>query len=162
MNLIELFNKFPTEEDCIKYLEAIRWKNGIECPYCKSLKTCKHLHRHQCQSCHKSFSVTVGTIFHHTHLDLRKWFYIITLMLNAKKGISAYQVARDLQMRRPTVWEIMHKIRKAMKTKQLHLLQGIFEMDETYIKAHDENKDDDSKFGGNMGRSLKTTLLSWL
>ncbi len=41
----------------------------------------------QCQDCNKSFSVTVGTIFHNTKLDLRKWFWIISLMINAKKGI---------------------------------------------------------------------------
>ena len=78
-------------------------------------------------------------------------------MLNAKKGISAYQVARDLDMRRPTAWKIMHKIRKAIETEQRHLLTGIFEMDETYIKANknENEKDDDDKFGGNMGRSLK-------
>ncbi len=50
-------------------------------------------------------------------------------MLNAKKGISAYQVARDLDMRRPTAWKIMHKIRKAMETKQKDLLTGIFDRD---------------------------------
>jgi len=155
MNLISLFKKFPTEESCIIFLENVKWKNGATCPYCNSKKTCKHLHRHQCQSCHKSFSVTVGTIFHHTHLDLRNWFYIISLMLNAKKGLSAYQVARDLDMRRATAWKIMHKIRKAMQTEQKGLLEGIFEMDETYIKAYDEDKDDDDTFGSNMGRSLK-------
>ena len=161
MNLVELFKKFPTEQDCINHLESIRWKNGIVCPYCQSHKTCKHLHRHQCQDCHKSFSVTVGTIFHHTHLDLRNWFYMISLIVNAKKGISACQVARDIDLRRPTVWAIMHKIRKAFATEQKELLTGIFEMDETYIKA-DKNKDDEddnttggTKFMNNCGRSLK-------
>ncbi len=152
-SLLKLFKKFPTEQDCIKHLENIRWKNGVVCPYCKSTKTSKHLHRQQCQACHKSFSVTVGTIFHHTHLDLRNWFYILSLMINAKKGLSACQVARDLDMRRTTAWEVMHKIRKAFATEQKELLKGIFEMDETYIKTsknntkNEDDEDDNSGFG---------------
>ena len=53
---------------------------------------------------------------------------------DSKKGISVCQVARDLEMRRPTVWSVMHRIRKALKTEQAELLKGIFQMDETYIK----------------------------
>src|SRR5882757_8602987 len=104
MNLIQIFNQFPTQEACIKYLENTRWKNGIICPYCNSNKTCTHKakegdrirERQQCWSCNKSFSVTVGTIFHQTHLPLQKWFLAISLILNAKKGISSRQLARDL------------------------------------------------------------------
>lgn len=159
MNLVNIFKRFSSQEDCIKYLEKIRWKDKPVCPYCESIKTSKHTQKGrqnlQCQSCHKSFSVTVGTIFHNTHLDLRYWFYIISLMLNAKKGLSSYQVARDLDMRRPTAWKIMHKIRKAMETNQKELLQGIFKMDETYVKAEKDDNDNDDKFGGNMGRSTK-------
>jgi transposase-like protein len=139
-SLLSLFKKFPTQESCIEHLENIRWKNGVVCPYCQSHKISQHNEegrrkRHQCQTCTKSFSVTVGTIFHNTHLDLRNWFYILSLMINAKKGLSACQVARDLEMRRTTAWEVMHKIRKAFATEQKELLTGIFEMDETYIKA---------------------------
>ena len=153
MNLISLFKKFPNENSCIAYLEKIRWANGVKCVYCGGSKISKHetksredrsAKRWQCSSCQKSFSVTVGTIFHRTHLDLRHWFYIICLMLNAKKGISAYQVARDLEMRRMTAWSCMHKIRVAMGTEQKELLEGIFQMDETYIKTE---KDDEDKGG---------------
>ena len=146
-SLIKLFKKFPTEESCIEFLENIRWKDGVICVYCGSNKTCQHneknrRNRHQCQDCGKSFKVTVGTIFHNTKLDLRKWFWMISMMLNAKKGISACQVARELEMRRPTVWLKMHQIRSAMNTEQKELLTGIFEMDETYVKT---TKDDDKK-----------------
>ncbi len=85
---------------------------------------------------------------------------MISLIVNAKKGISACQVARDIDVRRPTVWAIMHKIRKAFATEQKDLLTGIFEMDETYIRA-DKSKDerdeddDNNPFIGNSGRSLK-------
>ena len=163
-SLVKLFKQFPTEQSCIIFLEKIRFKDGVFCAYCGSIKTSKHNtttldtrsgRRFQCQDCKKSFSVTVNTIFHRTHLDLRKWFWIISMMINAKKGISACQVARELEIRRPTVWALMHKIRKALATEQGELLRGIFEMDETYLKNNKNDRDDDND-GGSGGHSNKT------
>lgn len=137
MNLFGLFKEFEDNNKAVAYLESVRWKNGIVCPYCNSAKTYKHNSesrtRWQCSNCKKSFSVTVGTIFHHTHIALNKWFWLIALMLNAKKGISSCQAARDLNMRQKTIWPMMHRIRKAMATDHMDLLKGIVEMDECYI-----------------------------
>ena len=149
MNLLELFQRFQQNEEAIHFFERVRWKNKVICPYCESDKTCKHhvkgRKRWQCWGCHRPFSVTVGTIFHYTHIPLNKWFMLIALMLNAKKVLSACQAARDLGMRRPTVWSMMHRIRKAMETSQDELLKGIVEMDETYIggKPRKGKKNDD-------------------
>ena len=119
----------------------MRWQGKPECPYCHGHKVCIHtekgkqVRRWQCWACEKSFSVTVKTIFHRTHVPLKNWFLILALMLNAKKSASACQVARDLGMRRPTVWSIMHRIRAAMALdpEQKELFKGIVEADETYI-----------------------------
>ena len=108
MNILDLINKFSTQEKCIKHLERIRWGDKVRCVYCGSENTNslpKEL-RHHCNGCRKSFSVTVGTIFHRTHIELQKWLLVISLMLNVRKGLSAYQIARDLGMRRPTVWSM--------------------------------------------------------
>ena len=64
--------------------------------------------------CKTGFSVTVRTIFHHTHLPLQKWFLAVMLMLNAKKGLSALQLSRDLDVNKNTAWRIAMQIRKAM------------------------------------------------
>lgn len=134
MNIVQVFEQFPTQEDCIDYLESLRWKNGPVCPYCGSFNTAPSQHRHRCYDCKTSFSVTVGTIFHRTHLPLQKWFLAVSLMLNAKKGISALQLSRDLQVNKNTAWRIAMQIRKAMSQKtQRDLLTGIVELDETYI-----------------------------
>ena len=75
MNIVEIFEQFPTQESCIKHLESARWGDGkAACPYCASRHTTPNQHRHYCYTCKTSFSVTVGTIFHHTHLPLQKWF----------------------------------------------------------------------------------------
>jgi len=122
MNILELFRSFQTQEQALEHLEMVRWKGRPNCPYCGSLSVGRHAsgdranQRWQCRDCSRAFSVTVGTIFHGTHIPLAKWFLVLALMLNAKKSASAYQIARDLGMRRPTVWSMMHRIRVAMDT----------------------------------------------
>lgn len=162
MNLLQLFTKFQDNQQAIEYLEQIRWSKEIICVYCNSNKTCKHKEqnktRWQCWNCKKSFSVTVGTIFHHSHVPLNKWFMLIALMLNAKKGLSSLQASRDLGIPQVTTWSMMHRIRNAMATDQGGLLKGIVEMDECYIggKPRKENKkDDDDSKGNPRGRGTK-------
>ena len=104
--------------------------------------------RHHCYTCKTSFSVTVGTIFHHTRLPLQKWFLAVTLMLNARKGISALQLSRDLKVNKNTGCRIAMQIRKAMSQKEHRtLLTGIVEMDETYVggKPRKGNKREDDE-----------------
>ena len=121
MNILDVFNGFQTQEQALDYLEKVRWRGRPVCPYCKSEAVGRHSSgdraspRLQCRDCHRAFAVTVGTMFHGTHIPLRNWFLVIALMLNAKKSASAYQIARDIGMRRPTVWSMMHRIRAVME-----------------------------------------------
>ena len=134
MNIVHIFEQFPAQKDCLDHLEKARWGDTPLCPYCKSDQTARLQHRHRCYACKTSFSVTVGTIFHHTHLPLQKWFLAIMLMMNAKKGLSALQLSRDLHVNKNTAWRIAMQIRKAMtQAEQRNLLTGIVEMDEVYI-----------------------------
>jgi transposase-like protein len=135
MNLIEIFQTFPTQESCIDHLEKVRWSNSPTCPYCftdKRITKQKGEKRYHCNNCQTGFSVTVNTIFHDTKLPLQKWFLAITLMLNAKKGISAKQLERDLRVTYKTAWYMAMRIRRAM-LDQKEMLMGIVEVDETYI-----------------------------
>lgn len=160
MNIIQIFQRFPTQESCIRHLEKARWGDTPICAYCGSDNTypSKVDLRHHCNACRKSFSVTIGTIFFDTRLPMQKWFLLISLMLNAKKGLSACQAARDLEMRRPTVWSMMHRVRKAMKDDGA-LLCGIVEMDETYVggKPRKGNDRDDDIDGGNKSKRGRGT-----
>ncbi len=136
MDIVKIFQRFPEQANCLAYLEKVRWNGKPTCPYCKSDNSTPlpKEQRHHCNNCNTTFSVTVGTIFHHTHLPLQKWFLALMLILNAKKGISSRQLARDLDVNKNTAWRISMQIRKAMhQAEQRNLLQGIVEMDETYI-----------------------------
>jgi transposase-like protein len=134
MNIVEVYEKFPTHNDCLAYLERVRWQGKPKCPYCNSHKSTpmKKEHRYHCNNCNTSYSVTVRTIFHKTKLDLQKWFLGLSLILNAKKGMSSRQLARHLKVNKDTAWYMGMRIRKAM-LQDRELLHGIVEMDECYI-----------------------------
>ena len=83
-------------------------------------------HRHHCNGCNTTFSVTVDTIFHHTHLDLQKWFLAISLVLNAKKGMAARQLARDIKVNKNTAWYMGMRIRNAMFEQPELMLISVF------------------------------------
>ena len=160
MNIVQVFEQFPTQEACIAHLEKARWGNTPHCPYCRSEHTIRSDNRHYCYSCKTSFRVTVGTIFHHTHMPLQKWFLAISLILNAKKGLSALQLSRDIKVNKNTAWRIAMQIRRAMtQAEQRHMLTGIVEMDETYVggKPRKGKHYDDPNDKPKPGRGTKKT-----
>jgi transposase-like protein len=134
-NIVSIYKRFPTGDACLAHIEQVRWKGRPTCPYCTSPRVSKTTGwRHHCNACNTSFSVTVNTIFHHTHLDLQKWFLAISLILNAKKGLSARQISRDIDVNKNTAWYLGMRIRRAMlDATERDLLTGIVEMDETYV-----------------------------
>lgn len=167
MNIIEIMKRWPTQEAAIAHLEQVRWAGRPICPYCNSDKTCVHaskdkkLPRWQCQTCHRAFSVTVGTIFHHSHLPLQTWFLAIAIMLNAKKGVSNAQLARDLDLPYKTAWSLALRIRTAMATdpEQNRLFHGIVEVDETYVGGKPRKGNHKSDRTGKAPRGRGTNKL---
>lgn len=162
MNIVTIYEQFPTNDDCIAHIENVRWGDKPKCPYCNSDNSTPmpKQKRHHCNNCNTSYSVTVGTIFHHTHLPLQKWFVAISLVLNAKKGLSARQLGRDLNVNKDTAWRMAMKIRQAMSERvQRELLTGIVEADETYIGGK-PRKGNTTKGGKNKrGRGTKKTAV---
>src|SRR3989441_7721669 len=135
MNLLKLVSRFDNDEKCRMHLEQLRWPDGVRCVRCQSPKISRMYKRNQfaCESCGYQFSVTAGTIFHDSHLPLRKWFLAIYLMIESKKGISANQMKRTINVCYETAWYLCHRIRAAMKEVGLEALRGIVEVDETYV-----------------------------
>lgn len=141
MELIKMIEKYNTQGKCIAYLEKQRWSDRPICPYCNSNKSSKKTQelRHTCLNCGRSFSVFIGTIFESTKLPITKWFAAMCLILNAKKGISSLQLARDLHVNKNTAWYLQKRIRQAMRDDDF-ILKGIVEIDETYVGGSMTNK----------------------
>jgi transposase-like protein len=131
-----------SEDEAREALERILWPNGPVCPHCGAVENLTRLqgkaHRtgvFQCNNCHDQFTVTVNTIFEDSHIPLRKWLMAFTLLCSAKKGISALQLQRELELGSyRTAWHMAHRIRHAMSKEPLAaLLRGTVEVDETYV-----------------------------
>lgn len=134
MNLDYLQKKLNTEKKCLKHLELVRWEGSPICPFCGGHKVYRRgdSKKFHCNICNKDFTVLYGTIFEGTKLPLSKWFMLIALMLNARKGLSALQISRDIGVTYKTAWYSAMRVRCAM-VDQLPLLEGIVEMDECYV-----------------------------
>jgi transposase-like protein len=137
MNLIQISEKFPNEKKAVLFFEKKRWGKTIRCVYCGGTKISDHdwQYRRKCATCNKSFSVTVDTRLHHTRVPLQTWLFAISVITDAKKGMSALQLQRNLNISYPTAFKMYHKIRDLMsyETNQPDQLKGIVEIDETYI-----------------------------
>lgn len=163
MNLMKLIEKYDTDDKCRAMLEQLRWPDGVQCVRCESKKISRNYNRNQfeCDSCGYHFSVTAGTIFHDSHLPLRKWFIATYLMCESKKGVSALQLKRTLNVAYKTAWYLCHRIREAVKDADTSLLSGICEVDETYVggKAKNMHKDVRERKIKGRGASGKAMVL---
>ena len=133
MNLIKLMQKYNTDTKCRRLLERLRWPNGVACTRCGNLRISHITTRwtFKCLECHYVFSVTSGTALHSTHIPLQHWLIAAYLMCVAKKGTSAAQIERMLNVTTKTAWYLNHRIRHALT--QTDRLTGIIEADETYV-----------------------------
>ena len=147
MDINAIFQSYQTQEQAIDHLEKVRWGGKPNCPYCTSVAVGRHASgdrkaaRWQCRDCRRAFAVTVGTLFHGTHIPLRSWFLVLALMLNTENPASPYQIARDLGMRRATVWSMLQRIRAAMAAdpEQDRLLHEIVNANETDVRPEQRN-----------------------
>jgi transposase-like protein len=152
MNPTDVTKAFATEDQCLDFLEKMRWPKGLRCLACESDKLSvitrtvdetktrkekkqnKRTRLYACLECGKRFTPTVGTVFHKSHLPLTKWFMAIAIVMDAKKGMSALQLQQHLGIGSyRTAWYMVHRIRKAMVELFPTKLSGIVEVDETYI-----------------------------
>ena len=143
-NLLALIDDFNTDAKCRELLERLRWPNGVACLRCDSLNISDVTTRDQydCNDCRYQFSVTAGTIMHDSHLPLSKWFIAIYLMCESKKGMSALQLKRTLDVAYKTAWYLCHRIRAAMGNDPFEgpTLLGIVEVDETLVGGKTKGK----------------------
>jgi Transposase zinc-ribbon domain len=159
-SLIQLQQELGTEEQCLAFLEALRWPDGVRCLTCDGDRVNKYVAVgrekrnangdltgergpdrtiYQCldKGCFAQFTATSGTIFNDSHLPLQKWVMATAIMCNAKKGVSAKQLQRDLATSYKTAWYLCHRIREAMILGSWadDKMNGVVEMDETMSAA---------------------------
>lgn len=135
MTIIELHEMFGTDDRCREILERLRWPEGVSCPRCKhqGYSWLDKYNRYECNQCQHQFTVISGTVFQDTHLELTKWFVATYLLCESRKGMSANQIKRTIGGSYKTAWYLCHRIRAAMQAAERPMLDGVVEMDETYI-----------------------------
>ena len=144
---VEFDRLYGSEEKCREALFSWRWPVGFECPACGGQPHCELERRSlwQCNACHTQTSLTAGTIFASTKLDLTVWFRAMFHMTQTKQGISALELSRRIDVTYNTAWKIHHKLRQVMLEREaIRPLEGRVEMDDAYLGG--------ARSGGKRGR----------
>jgi transposase-like protein len=137
---------FHNEEAAFACLESVIWADGAVCPHCGGIDRITKVKANaekrirmglwRCGDCKKQFTVKVGTVFEHMRLPLHKALQAVYLVTSSKKGISAHQLHRTLEVTYKSAWFLLHRIREAMRDGDVTMFGGnggVVEVDETFI-----------------------------
>ncbi len=147
LTLIQIAQRFSTEEAARDYFEKLRWPNGPVCPHCGNADQARvykvtpnpvkkiRAGLYKCAECLQGFTVTVGTVCEDSHIPLNKWLIGFYMMCASKTQISALQLQRQLEIGSyRSAWFMCHRIRFALQDiMPTDKLEGTVEADETYI-----------------------------
>lgn len=148
-SLPEFQKMFPDDAACARYLEAIRWRDGFECPRCNATAEPFRFAARpgvlRCKGCKKDIALTAGTVMERTHTPLSTWFWAAFLVASLTPGMSAVQLQRQLGLTRyETAFQILHKLRSCMATTsgRIGYAKGVthVEVDETWIGGRTRGK----------------------
>lgn len=158
-SVIKFLDFFKEEKVCRAYLERKRWNGKPTCPHCHAENPYTTNRGYKCSNkeCYRKFTVTIGTIFENSNIKLRYWFAAIQVATAHKKGISSYQLARDLGVTQKTAWFMLHRIREMMRREAPKLLGNMVEVDETFVGGKDKNRHIDKRTASHMPRGALLT-----
>ncbi len=166
--LMDAVRQFADTDACREFVARVRWPHGPVCPRCASTDIgfieSRGLWRCRDRACQKQFSTKVGTIFEDSPIPLDKWLAAVWLVVNAKNGISSYEISRALGVSQPCAWFMAHRIRAALQIDVGPKIGGEVEVDETYIggKArfmHKAKRAQKITGTGGMGKTAVMGLL---
>ena len=134
---------FPDEEACARFVAKARWPEGFRCPRCDGKRSYVRSKRREteCAKCGYVGSVTAGTVMHGTRKPLGTWLLAAWLLVTDKRGISSYQLERQLGLRHETAFQMLHKLRAAMVAPDREMLRGTVELDETALGSAKRGRD---------------------
>jgi transposase-like protein len=155
MSIPEFLRSFGAEAQCAQALMQARWPQGFVCPRCATAEhyVVGHGARKlfQCNGCRYQTSLTAGSLMEHTKLALTTWFLAIYLISQAKTGLSALALKRQLGVSYPTAWLLHHKINRAMTLQDsTHRLGGVVQLDDAYLGGE--------RAGGKAGRGSENKV----
>ena len=164
LNLKTLFSFLesnPTEQDCIKYFEKLRWPDKVVSPHdpTSEVYSCSNpRYPYKCKNTGKYFNVKTRTILRKSKISLKKWF--LALHLFSSEEISSYQLAKKLGVQQRTAWFILHRLRESFKSPAFisEMLKGSVEIDETFIGGKNKNRHWDKKIPNSQGRNCKDKI----
>lgn len=124
-----------THVRCLRYLEELMWNGIPTCPYCKSHKatSIRNEHRYHCRYCYTSYSVTVNTLFHGSHVTLDKWFKAIFFLHSSKNDISVRQLAKKISVTNKTASSIKKRIEEE-REREPKILSNIATFYAQYVR----------------------------
>ena len=153
-----------TEMACREHLEKLRWNGEPICPHCGSQREnhykikgrTEEKFRYKCKDCRLPFTVTVGTIFEKSTVPLQKWFRAIFKFTTNKKGMSSYELMREIGVTQKTAWFMLSRIRNSVRCREDFEFDGITQVDETFVGGKNKNRSKGKKVDNTQGRSTKT------
>lgn len=131
-----------SEVAVVQFFAKLRWgdANLQACPHCGVIDNHRFTPRQKrwrCRHCYKAFSVTSGTVFQHHKLPLQLILGAVLLYANSVKGLSALQLARDLDVQHKTAFVLLHKIRETLwLARDTDKLSGEVEIDGGYMHTY--------------------------
>ena len=162
ISLVELFDRFPDDETAEQWFKQNRWKDGVTGPKCGShdiqQRTTRKPQPFRCRACRKDFSVKTDSIMHNSRLGYQTWAIAIFLITTNLKGVSSMKLHRDLKITQKSAWHLMHRLRKTFEAHGARI-EGIFEVDETYIGGLEKNKRESKKLKAGRGTVGKTVVV---
>ena len=144
ITILQLFEMFPDEKAATGWFEQTLWPGQRCCGHCGSLRTNETPNRkpmpYWCSDCRSYFSIKTGTPLAHSNIKLRKWAFAVYLEITSLKSVSSKKLGRDIGVRQPTAWFMMHRIREAWsRNGNEPPFLGPVEVDETYVGGKRKN-----------------------